>query len=120
MQIALSGARTAITLNSSAGKTDMLVDIDQWVTPSTVYDPQGDCFWVYNGATGSLSSGAAAKVYKITPNGTTTWDIALLSVTGVTPAAHANGVLNRFFYVPRWRTVVLVVPGQNVYVMRVA
>lgn len=120
VQIALGGARTAITLNSSAGKTDMLADIDQWVTPSTVYDPQGDCFWVYNGATGSLSSSAATKVYKITPNGTSTWDIALLSVTGVTPAAHANGVMNRFFYVPRWRCVVLIVPSSNVYAMRVA
>lgn len=120
VQIALGGARTAIALNSSAGKSDMLADINQWTTPSTIYDPQGDCFYVYNGATGSLSSSAATKVYKITPNGTSTWDIALLSVTGVTPDAHANGVMNRFFYVPRWRCVVLVVPGANVYAMRVA
>ena len=120
VQIALGGARTAIALNSSAGKTDLLADINQWITPSMVYDPQGDCFWVYNGATGSLAAGAAAKIYKITPNGTTTWDIALLSVTGVTPAAHGNGVMNRFFYVPRWRCVVLVVPGESVYAMRVA
>lgn len=115
-----TGARTAIALASSAGKTDMLADINQWLSPSTVYDPQGDCFYVYNGATGSLGSSATTKVYKITPNGTSTWDIALLSVTGVTPAAHANGVINRFFYAARWRAVVLVVPSQSVYAMRVA
>jgi len=63
-------------------------------------------------------------VYRIVPNTGTTWDMSLVPVTGVVPsvsiAGNVGGVNNKFYYVSRWRTCILVVPNQNVYFLRMA
>jgi len=118
-----TGAKTAIAFNSSSAWTNLQADDANMVGNGLAYSPDTDKFYFYNGNNGNGTlSGQGARVYVVTPNGTATWDIATLSVTGVTPADEPNdsGVYSKFFYVPRWKCLVLVVSGQSVYVMRVA
>lgn len=118
-----TGVRTALSFNASAGLTDFEANAAKFVGTSLVYAADADCYYLYNGDTGSpVLTGQGAKVYKITPNGTATWDMEIVSVTGVTPADEPNnsGSYNKFFYVPRWRCLFLVVSGQSIYYLRVA
>lgn len=114
-----TGVCTAISFNSSSALTDFQNDAAQFLSSSLVYNSDQDCFYFYNGNTGSLS-GQGGRVYKITPNGTTTWDMSTLSVTGVTPASVSTGPMTKITYISRWKALVLVVHSQSVYAMRVA
>lgn len=114
-----TGVATAIGFNSSAAWTSFQADAADFLLNALTYDSVGDCFYFYNGNTLTLS-GQGARVYKIVPNGTTTWDMSIVSVTGVTPASDANGAQNKLAYIPRWKTLILVVAGASVYAMRVA
>lgn len=119
-QITTGGTRTAIGFSSSAAWTEFQSASAQMYSPWMVYDADADRFYFYNGTTGSLS-GQGQKVYVITPNGTTTWDMSVMSVTGVTPGSLGTaGVQNRWHYVPRWRCLFLLLPSAAVYYLRVA
>jgi hypothetical protein len=116
-------ARTDIAFNSSAAWTDFQANSGKFVGSALAYDADADAFYFYNGNTGTPAlTGQGAKVYKITPNETATWDMDILFVSGVTPADESNnsGAYNKFRYIPRWRCLILVVGNQSVYYMRVA
>lgn len=117
-----TGVKTAITLNSSAALTDLLALLDQTTYPGMDCDAGRDCFYWYAGRQGSLGSADATKVYRVIPNAGTTWDIELIDGSGgVTPPALGNtGVMTRFRYIPRWDVLILVVPSQDVYFMRLS
>lgn len=122
--------RTDVSFNASSALTDFSNNCSFFVGSAMAYDEAGDCFYFYNGNTGDtdlvtpgpqVMTGEGAKVYKIVPNGTTTWDMEIVSVTGVTPADESNnsGAYNKFFFVPRWNCLFLVVGGQSIYYLRV-
>ena len=85
-------ARTAITFNSSAGLTQFESDADEHAGMD--YVPATGKFYWYAGLT------STGRVYEITPNGGTTWDIAILSTSGATvPAVQGAGIFNRWRYI---------------------
>lgn len=107
---------TAITFNSSAGYTQFLADGDGYA--GMVYSSHTDRFYWY-----ACVSGRTTRIYEITPNAGTTWDIAIVSVTGATPAARAGSdtLCNRFQYLQAQKTLVWMATCDNpLYAMRVA
>lgn len=63
--------------------------------PGMDYDAANDRFLWYEG-----KAAQAGKFFTITPNGTTTWDMAVLTTTGATlPATNAGGLNNKLTYV---------------------
>lgn len=63
--------------------------------PGMDYDAANDRFVWYDGR-----GAQAGKIFTITPNGTTTWDLAVLTTTGATlPATNAGGLNNKITYV---------------------
>lgn len=119
-----TGVKTAITFNASAGKTDFEAVCPYFTGTSLVYDAEADLYYLYNGNTGSpVLTGQGAKVYKITPRDSLAeaWDIEVMAVTGVTPAAEPNnsGSYDKLKWVPRWKTLILGVSSQLPYYLRV-
>jgi hypothetical protein len=106
-------ARTAITFNSSAGLTQFEADADEHAGMD--YVPATGKFYWYAGLT------STGRVYEITPNGGTTWDVAILSTSGATvPAVEGNGIFNRWRYVPTLQGFVCMASGSaNVCFLRV-
>ncbi len=88
-----------ITFNSSSAYTAWLALQAQY--QAVEYDRPNDCFWVYPpiNATSGFDGNGGTTVYKVTPNGTTVWDISVQSVTGAPPAATVSS-LSRFRAVP--------------------
>jgi hypothetical protein len=108
-----TGAQTAITFNASAALAQFRADAPTYA--GMEYDPNGDRFLFYDG-----QGSAAGRVYVITPNATTTWDISILSLSGTppgpTPLAGING---RFRYVPALRGfVVMPQASSNLFFFR--
>lgn len=63
--------------------------------PGMDYDAANDRFVWYDGR-----GAQAGKIFTITPNGTTTWDMAVLTTTGATlPATNGGGLQNKLTYV---------------------
>jgi len=103
--------QTAITLNSIGGALAQFTT-DAGSYASMVYDPIADAFFWWDGSSGRL--------YKITPNGSTTWDIAIVSTTGSVPPAR-DGSFGRMAYIPSLKGLVFMPSGyRNLYFMRTA
>jgi hypothetical protein len=58
------------------------------------------------------------KVFRITPNATTTWDMDVLPVTGRTPESSGAGVHTKLYYASQFRVLLLVVADQDMYFLR--
>jgi hypothetical protein len=103
--------QTAITLNSIGGAlTQFQTDAGSYA--SMAYDPVVDCFWWCDGISGRL--------YKITPNSTTTWDIAIVTTTGSALPAREYS-FGRMAYMPSLRGLAFMPTGyNNLYFMRTA
>lgn len=91
---ASTGTTSTITINASAAYTAWLA-----ATPSYAgmdYDAANDHFLFYHGA-------ETGKVYVITPNSGTAWDMSVLTTSGTPAATPASGagINKRFQYVPR-------------------
>lgn len=81
--------RTSITLTGTGASQ---FATDQGPYAGMCYDEANDRFLWYAG-------NVAGRVYVITPNGTTTWDISILSATGDSlPAAPGAGINGRLRY----------------------
>lgn len=125
VQITTAGVVTAITLSGSA-LSQFTTAVPNFMYSAMEYDEARDCFYFYNGQTYYSSvpgngSGERGAVYVITPNGTTTWDISLLSTSGTPPPSWGQGgVCGRMKYIPRWNCLIVAYPGQNLYYLRVA
>lgn len=104
--------KRAITINASAAYTSWLAAAPY--TPALVYDGAADRYLLYAG-----NSGSTQTVYVITPNAGTTWDMSILSVSGVTPPASASGCNNKFQYVASLGGCVLLANGNaNIHFLR--
>ncbi len=122
----LAGTRTAITFNASPALTSLTADRLGYA--GLEYDPANDRFLYYDGRAGAVASphpnDTMGKVYVITPNSGTTWDVSLLSygAGSVTPAAcQGASTLTRFRYVPALKGFMLVAAiDQPVYFLRTA
>jgi hypothetical protein len=100
--------RTTITFNASSAYTQFQTDGPAYA--ALEYNPVTDKFYFYEG-----KSGITTRVYVVIPNGTTVWDMQILSVTGVTPPANygGSGVMNRFRYVPALKGFVYLASGTD-------
>jgi hypothetical protein len=82
------------------------------------YDPDNDRFLFYCG-----QGAGAGRVYVVTPNAGTTWDMSLLPISGskLPPPTPDSGVHNRFRYVPSLRGFVLMASTpSNLFFIRTA
>jgi hypothetical protein len=110
--------QTAITFNASSAYTTFLADIPNLGYNAMEYDPDNDRFLYYCG-----QAGQEGRIYVIQPNGTTVWDMSLLTLVGaVRPVAATNsGVNNRFRYVPALKGFVLLArAASNMYFIKTA
>lgn len=111
---ASTGASTVVTFNSSAALTALIAAQPTYAAMD--YDPLLDKFLFYHG-------GEPGKVYTITPNAGTAWDMGVLTTSG-TPAltpAGGSGINKRFVYVPAYKGVVLLPQASsNLYFLRTA
>lgn len=114
-----TGGMTLIAFRPSAAWADFQASATQFALTALSYDAWHDCFYFYNGDTYGLA-GQTQKVYRITPNDGAVWDMDFLPILGgVVPAAAGDsGVLTRFKYVQRLNALVLLVPGEDIYYMR--
>jgi hypothetical protein len=108
-------AQVSITFNDSPALAQFKAEM-----PSSAgmdYDPDNDRFLFYCG-----QAGGEGRVYVVTPNATTMWDMSILplgpgSVTP--PAVGGAGVLSRFRYVPALKGFVLLpTNGDNLFFLR--
>jgi hypothetical protein len=86
----------AISFNSSVALTQFNADTPTY--SGMDYDSVNDKFFFYCG-----QGSGAGRIYVITPNSGTTWDISILSQGGgtTTPTATPNsGINSKFTYVP--------------------
>lgn len=89
----MTGASAAITFNPSAALTEFIAA--QPTYSGMDYDAANDRFLFTHHA-------ERGKVYVVTPNATTTWDLSVLPTTGMPAAApgSGSGVNKRFRYLP--------------------
>lgn len=116
-QITTAGVKTPITFNSSSAYTAFVAAAPSFLGTELVYDNDLDVFYFYAGGNGA---GLDRKsVYRITPNAGTTWDMDLITVTGVTPPdTTGSGVYTKFKYISRFKAIFLIVGSANVHFLR--
>ncbi len=109
--------RRQITFNPSAAFSQFIADNPAYA--ALEYDPDNRRYLFY-----AAQSGRTNRIYVVTPNGGSVWDMSLLALdtAGVTPVdATTAGVLNKFRYVPALRGFVLMSKAvNNLYFIRTA
>jgi hypothetical protein len=107
-----------VTIAPSAAATQFAVDIPAYM--ALEHDPVNDCFLAYTGS----RPGTAGRVYKITPNNTSKWDMSIFAygAGGVTPVQTPGcGIMNKFSYIPELKGIVMMATkASNLYFMRTA
>lgn len=88
--------QTQITFNASGALTQFAADAPNYAGMG--YDPENDRFLFF-------SNSAPTRVYVITPNAGSIWDMSILPLGGGSVSIAANGppLLNKFQYVPQLR-----------------
>lgn len=105
-----------ITFNPSAALTQFIHD--QPAYAGMDYDPDNDRYLFYAAADYSKFpiTPTPDRIYVITPNATTTWDMSVLTLQGsvvpADPPSSGAGINGRFKYVPRLKGFVLL-PSQT-------
>jgi hypothetical protein len=107
--------QTNITFKPSAAVDSFIVDKPAYAAMD--YDPDNDRFLFYCG-----QGAGAGRVYVVTPNAGTTWDMSFLATTGnLPPATLGDGVHNRFRYVPALKGFLLMPTAtSNLFFIRTA
>lgn len=106
----------SITFNPSAGLTQFIHD--QPTYAGMDYDPLNDRYLFYSAGDNSTNpfTPKPERIFVITPNATTTWDMSLLTLAGsvvpAMPPTSGAGINGRFKYVPRLKGFVLL-PSQS-------
>lgn len=103
---------SAITINASAAYTAWQAAAPAYAAMD--YDAPNDCYLFYHG-------GETGKVYSITPNSGTAWDMSVLPTTGTPATAPSNGsgINKRFQYFDRLGGFVLLPnAGANLWFLR--
>jgi hypothetical protein len=114
--VPLAGSvQTSITFKPSAAVDNFIAD--QPTYAGMDYDPENDRFLFYCG-----QGAGAGRVYVVTPNAGTTWDMSFLATTGkLPPATLGDGVHNRFRYVPSLKGFLLMPTAtSNLFFIRTA
>lgn len=105
-----------ITIAASSAATQFASDIPFYA--ALEHDPANDCFLFYTGS----RNGTAGRVYKITPNNTTVWDMSIFSYGsgGITPAQTVlSGIMNKFSYIPELKGIAMMATkNTNLYFLR--
>ena len=86
-----TGNSVSITFNPSQALTEFTTAQPNYAGMD--YDAANDRFLFYSGV-------ETGKVYVITPNAGTVWDLSVLSVTGLPSVAVGAGINKRFRYLP--------------------
>lgn len=111
---AVAETSVAITFNASAAYTQFVSDAPTYA--GMTYSADTDKFYFYAPFSGLY------RIYVITPNASTVWDMSILTLGGgsaTLPAAVNAGVNSRFKYVPALKVLVLQVSGASpVYALR--
>jgi hypothetical protein len=108
--------QTSISFKPSAALDSFIADKPTYAGMD--YDPDNDRFLFYCG-----QGAGAGRVYVVTPNAGTTWDMSFLPISGnkLPPATPVSGVHNAFRYVPALRGFVLMPTAQsNLFFIRTA
>jgi hypothetical protein len=105
--------KSAVSFNPSSAWTDFQAAAPMFLGSNLLYDPDAERFYFYNGGTEGPQ-----KVFRITPNTTTTWDMDVIPVTGLAPASSGAGVHTKLHYSSRLRVLFLMVGDQDVYFLR--
>ena len=99
------GAASAVTFNASAAYSSWLAAQSSYA--SMDYDPDNDRFLYlhggWNSQTNTYNASENGKVYVITPNSSTVWDMSVLPTSGSPTAVPNAGTNGRFKYVPALR-----------------
>lgn len=109
---------TPLTFNPSPGLTQFLADAP--VSASFEYDPVNDRFLYFDGrGDGAFGDSAdGGRIFVITPNATTVWDVSILALgsgTSNPPRSSDTGIYSRLRYVPALKGFVyLFAPTYNV------
>lgn len=90
-----TGALTTITFSAGSASAVAQFTSDAPVYAGMDYDQTNDCFLFYEGL------GVPGRVYRIRPNGTTTWDMDILTTTGTVPGAAVAAVNGRWKFIPQ-------------------
>lgn len=114
---ATTWAKTAVTINSSAGFTDFSSYLNVWYHASCRYNENDDAYYLYNGNTFNTAT-AAGRIYKVFPNEGAAWDMMLLSRAGSYASVETVGSDNRFEVLEKYRAAVSIEPGQTPYYYR--
>lgn len=102
-----TGNSQNITFNPSQALTEFTAA--QPTYAGMDYDAANDRFLFYSGV-------ETGKVYVVTPNASTVWDLSVLPVTGMPTAAVQAGINKRFRYLPTLGGFVLLTAGaSNLY-----
>ncbi len=122
----LTNTRRAITFNSS-GALDQFI-ADQATYAGMDYDEGNDRFLFYPGSSfaGAVRTDVPNRIYVITPNSGTTWDMSFLTIAsgsatppGPPPPPSGAGINGRFKYIPALRGFALLPrDGANIYFLR--
>ena len=92
-----TGAQTSISFNPSPALTQFRTDAPTYSAMD--YDPHNDRFLFYDG-----QGTTAGRVYVVTPNASTAWDMSILSLAGAAPGPSPTaGINGRFRYVAALR-----------------
>ena len=115
---AAAPAAAPLTFNPSPGLTQFLADAP--VSASFEYDPVNDRFLYFDGrGDGAFGDSAdGGRIFVITPNATTVWDVSILALgsgTSNPPRSSDTGIYSRLRYVPALKGFVyLFAPTYNV------
>lgn len=113
-----NAAREAITFSVGSASAVAQFGTDNVFDHALEYCPDTDKFYVYKGITGQLG-----RVYVITPNASTVWDMEILTLGGgsaTPPASGSTGALGRFKYISAYKGFALIPNGTgNIHFLRV-
>jgi hypothetical protein len=123
-----TGVQSTVTLNPSAALTALQNDAPTY--SAMEYDPDNDRFLSYPGAKntniGNVPNPNPERVYVITPNSGSNWDVSILNLGAgsarptATPSG-GSGINARFRYVPALKGFVLLPQGSsNLFFIRTA
>ena len=122
------GVQSVVTLNPSAALTALQSDAPTY--SAMEYDAVNDRFLAYPGAkytnVGNVPNPAPERVYVITPNSGSSWDVSILklgagSVTPTPTPSGGSGINGRFRYVPGLKGFVLLPQASsNLFFIRTA
>ena len=106
----ITGSSVAISFNPSVALTGFIAAHPTYAGMD--YDAANDRFLFY-------AAEETGKVYVVTPNATTTWDLSVLTTTGLPTPTPGAGVNKRFRYLPTLGGFVLLPSGgSNLFFLR--